>query len=55
MAQPKTLWEFEEGSQSVVIYNQGTHRYGKALWDRLKAQEGYDDQELAEVLNNFKP
>ena len=55
MAQPVTLWAFEESSQSVVIYNQGTHRYGKTLWESLKAQHGYTDQELAEVLNNFKP
>ena len=55
MAQPRTLWSFEEASGSVVIYNQGTHRYGRELWEELKIQEGVTDQELAEILNNFKP
>ncbi len=54
MAQPKTLWEFCE-NDSVVIYNQGPTRYSTATWERLKAENGYTDQELAEVLNNFKP
>ena len=55
MAQPKTLWDFEEQGKYVVIYNQSSQRYGIDLWNKLKAQEGYTDQELAEVLNNFKP
>jgi len=29
--------------------------YGTHLWEKLKLQEGYTDEELAEVLNNFKP
>lgn len=54
MASPKTLWEFCE-NDSVVIYNQGPVRYSTETWERLKLENGYTDQELAEVLNNFKP
>ena len=53
MANPKTLWDFEESGKYVVIYNQSSQRYGIDVWEKLKAQEGYTDQELAEVLNNF--
>ncbi len=55
MAQPKTLWAFQETSDSVVIYNQGPTTYSRKLWEELKTNNGYTDQELAEVLNNFKP
>ena len=55
MAQPKTLWDYEENGKYVVIYNQASQRYGIDLWEKLKAKEGYTDDELAEVLNNFKP
>ncbi len=55
MAQPKTLWAFQTESDSVVIYNQGPSTYSRKLWEQLKTQEGYSDQDLAEVLNNFKP
>ena len=55
MAQPKTLWDFSENGEAVTIYNQGPVTYDRTLWDKLKLQEGYTDQELAEVLNNFKP
>ncbi len=55
MAQPKTLWDFTENGEAVLIYNQGPTTYSRALWEELKAKEGYTDQELAEVLNNFKP
>lgn len=55
MATPKTLWGFSENGDSVTIYNHSQSTYGRALWEKLKTQEGYTDQELAEVLNNFKP
>ncbi len=55
MAQPKTLWAFEDTNDSVVIYNQGTHRYSRELWNQLRDDNGYTDNDLAEVLNNFKP
>ena len=57
MAQPKTLWDFEEQGKYVVIHNQTAQRYGRDLWEKLKLKNTppYTDQELAEVLNNFKP
>ena len=55
MAQPKTLWGYEDSQKYVVIYNQPGKRYGIDLWEQLKTQEALTDQELAEVLNNFKP
>jgi len=55
MASPKTLWAFTENGTAVTIYNQGPIKYSRELWEKLKTQEAYTDQELAEVLNNFKP
>ena len=55
MAQPKTLWDLNPNGESVTIYNQGPVTYDRQLWEKLKAENGYTDQELAEVLNNFKP
>ena len=55
MATPKTLWNYSENGQKVTIWNQGPVSYGIEIWESLKAQHGYSDQELAEVLNNFKP
>ena len=55
MAAPKTLWGYNENGDAVIIYNQPGQTYSKQLWEELKTQEGYTDQELAEVLNNFKP
>jgi len=56
MAQPKTLWE-KCNNDSYIIFNQGPVRYSTATWERLKnfRTPPYSDQELAEVLNNFKP
>ncbi len=55
MAQPKTLWDFTENGEAVIIYNQSQSQYSIQLWEKLKADHGYSDQELAETLNNFKP
>lgn len=48
-----TIWE-KCNNDSYVIYNQGAQRYSAALWERLKADYGLTDQELADNLNNSK-
>ena len=55
MAAPKTLWGKTPNGDAVTIYNQPGQTYAIELWEQLKADNGYTDQELAEVLNNFKP
>ena len=39
--------------QDYTLYRMGS--FNRQLWEKLKAANGYTDQELAEVLNNFKP
>jgi hypothetical protein len=47
----QTLWE-KCDNDSYVIYNQGAQRYSTATWERLKANYGLTDEQLAKTLNN---
>ncbi len=53
MAKWITMWE-KCDSDSYVIYNQGAQRYSTETWEKLKAQYGLTDQQLADNLNNSK-